>query len=255
MANDRLPTTTILQGRLQMYEASKRPKTRNETESKNKHGRCVVTGKLGQRHQDLLDSVMYHAENPERPDDLSIDIIVDPAAVRRTMAGGENGETYSRDHIERLIAELRSVTVKIYSNRLQSEIIGGLIDHVVKDEEVGSRPGIRRNLWKVRLGAAAVELLEQDYWLYYNPALIAKLHYGITQSVARWVLGQYDNKQPKGGWYLDTVIKDNVIKDNEHEIPKRQLRKLRMKVREEAEELSEIGINLSNDRITKAKRK
>lgn len=48
-------------------------------------------------------------------------------------------------------------------------------------------------------------LLEQDLFLYYEPTLIARLQYGISQAVARFVLTH--KCDPAGGWHLDTLIK------------------------------------------------
>ncbi|GJA52577.1 hypothetical protein KAM347_43680 [Aeromonas caviae] len=38
-------------------------------------------------------------------------------------------------------------------------------------------------MWRVRLGMALVMLLERDLSLYYDPAPIARLQYGISQAV------------------------------------------------------------------------
>jgi hypothetical protein len=110
-----------------------------------------VVGRLGQRHADLLEAMLFVAERSRETDDGAIELLVDPAQVRRTLSGGE------------------------------------------------------RHLWRVRLGTPLVELMKRDLLLWYNPAPLARLQYGISQAVARHVLTH--SRSPDKGWKLDGLIK------------------------------------------------
>ena len=101
-----------------------------------------------------------------------------------------------------------------------------------------------RNLWRVRLGVALVMLLEHDLSLYYDPAPIARLQYGISQAVARHILSH--KTEPLGGWYLDTAIMAVAGKSGSQ-----AMRDGRRRLKEDADELKALGLILDGDRIRK----
>jgi hypothetical protein len=182
------PTSTCAQARVLVYQPSQRPRLRSGEWFETSYGRCRVTGRLGQRHADIVEAILYCAERRREVSDGGVEVLVDPAHLRKTLSDSR----YSMTQITALLAELRAATVEIESPkliRIGSRIIGGMIDHVIPSTMTRLNPlsGNQRNLWRVRLGAVLVMLLERDLSLYYDPAPIARLQHGISQAVARHV--------------------------------------------------------------------
>ena len=237
--NKVVPTSTALQGRVMIYQPSQRPQERKGQWMDTVFGRCRVTGRLGQRHADIVESMLYVAERRRDVSDGGIELLVDPARLRRTLSDHQ----YSHDHILKLLTDLRAATVEIVTPELEQRgdrIIGGLIDHVSPSPMTRRDPlsGGERNLWRVRLGVALVMLLERDLSLYYPPGPIARLQHGISQAVARHVLTHKHN--PAGGWHLDKLIRAVCDKDTDGV----KLRNLRRRLKDDADRLLEIGIEI-----------
>jgi len=233
------PTSTALQARVMIYQPSQRPQERAGQWMETDFGRCRVTGRLGQRHADIVESLLYVAERRREISDGGVELLVDPAKLRRTLSDHQ----YSHDRIKKLLRDLRAATVEIVTPELEQSgdsIIGGLIDHVIPSSMTRRDPltGGERHLWRVRLGIALVMLMERDLSLYYPPAPIARLQYGISQAVARHVLTHKNN--PVGGWYLDTLIRAvcGIA------VSSMKVRNYRRRVKEDAGGLTEIGIEI-----------
>lgn len=136
-AQVRLPTTTVSPARLRMCQPTQRPTYRRDEEwIVTSWGRCKVTGRFGQRHQDRLDAFLWNAENYRETDDGGIEILVDPARVRKTMSESR----HSLGGIQKLIRELREVTLEIVVMKTGLSIMGGLVDHVVKSQATRPDP-------------------------------------------------------------------------------------------------------------------
>ncbi|WP_018982169.1 hypothetical protein [Salinimonas chungwhensis] len=233
------PTSTALQARVVLYQPTQRPRERQGDWVETKFGRCRVAGRLGQRHADVVEALMYVSERKREVSDGGIELLVDPAKVRRTLSD----HNYSLSRIQALLRDLRSATVEIITPELEGSgdrIIGGLIDHVIPSPKTRHNPltGGQRNLWRVRLGIALVMLLERDLNLYYSPEPIARLQHGVSQAVARHVLThQHD---PSGGWHTDTLLRAVYGQD----ITSMALRNGRRRLKEDAEGLMKVGIEL-----------
>lgn len=236
------PTSTTAQARVVLYQPSQRPRLREGDWAETSFGRCRVTGRLGQRHCDLVEAILYCAERRRDVSDGGVELLVDPARVRKTLSDSR----YSFTQIEKLLAELRAATIVIETPQFDFPIIGGLIDHVIPSPMTRPDPltGGERNMWRVRLGVALVMLLEHDLSLYYDPAPIARLQHGISQAVARHILTH--KFEPAGGWYLDTAITAVAGK-----VSGSNLWNARNRLREDAEGLRAIGLEVENDRIRK----
>lgn len=238
------PTTTCMQARVMLYQASQRPRERQGDWITTPFGRCRVTGRLGQRHADLVESILRNAEKRREVQDGGIELLVDPAHVRKTISDNR----YSATQINKLLAELRAATIEIETPglmRVSDRIIGGLIDHVIPSPMTRRDPltGGERALWRVRLGVALVMLMEHDLSLYYDPTPIARLTHGISQAVARHALTH--KRVPPGGWWIDTLIEavlGPVTKSQD-------LRNARRRLKEDTEGLREIGFELDGNRI------
>jgi hypothetical protein len=189
-----------------------------------------------------VESILYCAEKRRDVSDGGIELLVDPARVRKTLSDSR----YSFTQIEKLLAELRAATITIETPQFDFPIIGGLIDHVIPSPMTRHDPlaGGERNLWRVRLGVALVMLLEHDLNLYYDPAPIARLQHGISQAVARHILSH--KNEPLGGWYLDTAIVAVAGKSSSQ-----AMRDGRRRLKEDVDELKALGLVLDGNRIRK----
>ena len=237
--NQVVPTSTALQARVMIYQPSQRPQERKGQWMDTGFGRCRVTGRLGQRHADIVESMLYVAERRRDISDGGIELLVDPARLRRTLSDHQ----YSHDRIIKLLTDLRAATVEIVTPELElrgDRIIGGLIDHVIPSPMTRRDPlsGGERNLWRVRLGVALVMLLERDLSLYYPPGPIARLQHGISQAVARHVLTH--KHDPAGGWHLDTLIRA-VCGER---ISSKEMINGRYRLKRDAADLRKMGIDI-----------
>lgn len=232
-------TSTALQARVALFQPSQRP-----TLQKNKHfitsyGECSVTGRLGQRHADLLEALLFCAEKKREISDGGIELLVDPANVRKTLSDSR----YSYEQIEKLLVELRTATITIRATNLDFPIIGGLLDHVIPSPMTRHDPltGGERSLWRVRLGIALVMLLENDLALYYQPAPLARLRHGVSQAVARHVLTHKNT--PVGGWHLNTLLK--AVYGNQP--TSKQLSNARTRIKDDYKRMEELGILIDKE--------
>lgn len=237
--NQVAPTSTALQARVMIYQPSQRPRERAGQWMDTGFGRCRVTGRLGQRHADIVESMLYVAERRREISDGGVELLVDPAKLRRMLSDHQ----YSHGRIKKLLIDLRAATVEIVTPEMErsgDSIIGGLIDHVIPSPMTRRDPltGGERRLWRVRLGVALVMLLERDLSLYYPPAPIARLQHGISQAVARHVLTH--KHDPVGGWHLNTLIRAVSV----DEISSKTMCNCRYRLKEDAERLREMGIEL-----------
>lgn len=244
IGNKVAPTSTAWQARVILYQPSQRPQELKGQWMKTSFGCCRVTGRLGQRHADIVETILYVAEKRREISDGGIELLVDPAKVRRMLSDAQ----YSYGRIQKLLIDLRVATVEIITPALEKcgeFIIGGLIDHVVPSPETRADPlsGGRRRLWRVRLGLALVMLLEKDFHFYYSPGPIAQLQHGISQAVARHVLTH--KHDPLGGWYMDTLIMAVCGEGTSN----MTLRNYRRRLKEDAGKLLEIGIEINSSRI------
>lgn len=237
--NEVAPTSTALQARVALFQPSQRP-----TLQKNKHfitsyGECSVTGRLGQRHADLLEAILFCAEKRREISDGGIELLVDPAQVRKVLSDSR----YSYEQIEKLLVELRTATITIRANQFDFPIIGGLIDHVIPSPMTRHDPltGGERSLWRVRLGIALVMLLENDLALYYQPAPLARLRHGVSQAVARHVLTHKNT--PVGGWHLNTLLK--AVYGNQP--TSKQLSNARTRIKDDYKRMEELGILIDKE--------
>lgn len=238
------PTSTAWQARVILYQPSQRPKEVKGQWMETSFGRCRVTGRLGQRHADIVETILYVAEQRREISDGGIELLVDPAKVRRTLSDAQ----YSYGRIQKLLLDLRVATVEIITPELEKSgdcIIGGLIDHVVPSPMTRPDPltGGERRLWRVRLGVALAMLLKKDLPFYYHPGPIARLQHGISQAVARHILTHRNN--PLGGWYMDTLILAVCGEGTSN----MTLRNYRRRLKEDSVQLLEIGIDLNGSRI------
>lgn len=244
-SNGLVPTSTVAQARVMIYQPTQRPRYKNGEWIATSFGRCNVSGRLGQRHCDLVESILFCAEKRRDLEDGGVELLVDPAQVRLKLSDSR----YSMTQINKLLVELRAATVIIETPELAKtgdRILGGLIDHVIPSPMTRYDPLTKgeRHLWKVRLGIGLVLLVQHDLHLYYDPAPIARLQHGISQAVARHILTH--KVEPRGGWNVDTLIKA-VAGD----VAGKAKWNARARLKEDAESLAAMGIEIDGDKVRK----
>lgn len=237
--NSVIPTTTATPARVRIFQPTQRPALSEGDWIETAWGRCRVHGRLGQRHADILEAVLFCAERRKDEEPGTIKLLVDPAKVRKVMSESR----YSLDQCWTLLRELRACTVEIDTPKIR--LMGGLVEsaeYTKTETRHDPLTGLQRKLWTVRLGKAWAELMRLDLPLRYDPTPIARLGYGISQAVARHVLTH--TNAPQGGWTLDGLI--HAVAGPISEVA---LRNARRRVRLDTEALQSAGIGLDGDRV------
>jgi hypothetical protein len=236
-----VPTSTATQARVALFQPSQRPIQKTGEWIDTAWGRCMVSGRLGQRHADIIESLFFVAEKKRVLTDGGVEILVDPAKVRTTLS--DSG--YSHARLWSHLREIMAAVIEIQTNDFR--VMGHIIDSVLESPATRPDPltGGKRHMWRVRIGSAFVGLIGADLHIYRDPAPIARLQHGITQAVARHILTH--TKEPRGGWHIDNIIE--VVSGGE--ITNQSMRDGRRRIRAESAKLLDLGISIDGDRIRK----
>ncbi|CAH1043628.1 hypothetical protein [Halomonas sp. TD01] len=92
------PTSTALQARVMIYQPSQRPQERAGQWMNTSFGRCRVTGRLGQRHADIVESMLYVAERRREISDGGVELLVDPAKLHRMLSDHQSAMVASKSY-------------------------------------------------------------------------------------------------------------------------------------------------------------
>lgn len=237
------PTTTTHTIRLCLFQATRRPKRLNKHEITTPWGKVRISGRLGQQHADVFEALCYEREKKATLEDGRIKLLIDPYRVMK------RARIRSWEQFNDIVHELREATIEIIEPE-HLACIGGILDHADKAFRSDGTPVTRFNpltkneraLWRVEIGKAFCKLVMGDVWIGYDPAPIAALDRGISQAVARHILTH--QTQPNGGWKLDTLIEAVTGKCSSE-----AMRNRRRELREDAEKLKELGIEIDGDRV------
>ena len=236
-----MPTATAHQGRLALFEATRRPKMR-ERIVETPHGKIRVKARLGQAHADVLEAICYSRERRRDMPDGGIKLLVDPAEVRRRSR--QDGTT-----LRNIIDDLQQAIIEIIEPKhlaCQGQVLGHIDKAARPDGTPITRPnplGGERALWSATLGPVLSRLVAADVWIGYDPAPLAQLRHGISQAIARYALSH--RRQPGVGWHLDTLI--TSVCGNLDGI---SLRHRRRELRVDDAALAEIGVVIDGDRVS-----
>lgn len=235
----KLPTATVSEGRLRIYQPTQRPVRKTVVlEGAWIKGKVKITGRLGQRHADLMEII--RASTIEWGlDNGRVAILVDPYVIRKKLGGSGY---YSHERMYSLLQDLREATIEIDTPDFRG--IGGLLDQAIEAKRSVRDPltGTERFLMRIDLGAMGTALLENDLFLYYNPEPISALATGMAQAVARHVLTH--RAEPNGGWKLDTLI--HAVAGDIKNAP---LWKARAAIKADADGLAKCGVVLDGGRV------
>jgi hypothetical protein len=237
--NQIVPTANALESRLRIFQATQRPKFIRNQKIETPWGEVTITGRIGQRHCDLSEFIRVCAER-KREWGGKLWLLVDPYKLRQKM-----GKYYSHEQIKILIKDLTEASVQIETEN-EHWTFGHLIDYVIESTVERANPlafpGGKRKLWAVEVGIPGRKLLFEGIKLFYDPVPIARLKSGMSQAIARHVLGH--TTKPNGGWKLDSLLEAVAGK-----MTGKRLSDARCAVREDSEGLLEIGIEVKEGRI------
>lgn len=236
-----MPTSTVHQSRLQLYQPTRRP-TWLERVIVTPWGTATVRGKIGQVHADIIEAMCRHAEDYRViPITGQLQLLVDPYRVRVTVGGGS---AYSQDTLWRMLTELREVSITLEAPAQGLKVLGGILERVEDSPatKLNHFNGKQRKLWRVTLDPAFAAMLRDDLQLHYDPLPLTKIETGIAQAIARHILTHRD--QPEGGWLIDNLIK--VVGADESG---GGLRNRRREIHKSVESLRAVGLQVEGDRI------
>lgn len=252
----KVPTTTAYQHRIRLFQPTRRPVHLNGVEVESSYGSKVkITGKLGQAHADVLESIMFCCERKRDLEDGRIKILVDPYQVQK------HASLSSRKQLSVLLIEIMSAVINVDVPSRKIHGVGHLIDHVKQAvgpdghgltrvnpigiataNMAGNQARVERAMWRVDIGKALTQFLQGDIWMTYDPTPISKLRHGISQALARHVRTHDCTRQPRGGWWLDGLI---MAVGGEQA----GLRDRRREVRADTAELAGLGVLVNHDRV------
>lgn len=234
----KIPTTTTMESRLRIFQPTQRP-VRKSITIDVAWGKAKITGRLGQRHADLLEIIRASALD-WGIDNGRVAILVDPYVISKKLGGGSGQYSYQRMYV--LLEELAEAVIVLETESMKA--IGHIIDETLEAKKSVQNPmtGTDRPLMKVIFGCVGAALLEKDLFLYYDPVPISALGSGMAQAVARHVLTH--KTEPNGGWKVDTLI--HAVAGGINGVP---LRKGRAAIKADAEGLARCGILVEEDRV------
>lgn len=236
--NKVIKTAHYAPARIKLFLPSQRPRVRNGEWTETSWGRCRVFGRLGQRHADVLEAILFCAER-RHDEGGGVKLLVDPAMVRTTLSDSR----YSLSQIWLLIREIMSCVVEIDCSNIR--MMGSIIERAEYTKAETRRNPLtqgERRLWTIQLGNVWSTLMSEDRCRAYDPGPIARLKHGISQGVCRFLLSHSTVKTPNAGWKFLTVI-HAVAGD----ISGQGVRNARRRLRADFSLLAEMGIHLVSD--------
>lgn len=230
-----IPTSTALEARLRIFQPSQKPVLK-EIYLNTSWGTATVKGRLGQRHADVLEAVRACALEIKKIDDGLI-LLVDPFEIRKRIGTGY----YSHQQMTTLLKELTEAIVSIETDDIRA--VGHFIDYTEEARKpVLDKRGRERYWMIVKLGKVGLQLLNDDFKLYYDPTPISNLKHGICQAIARHVLTH--KREPNGGWLVDTLIETVA-----GVLPSIKKAKARAAIKRDIDGFTACGIVVDNGRI------
>jgi len=207
----KLPTTTVHQSRIKLFQPTRRPEFISNNEDKTPWGSSCVNGKLGQKHSDVLESLLFCAEKISEIKDGRLKILVDPYQVR--IHAGISSSREVNQIIEDLVKAFVNIEFKSKNGGI-CKSKGHLIGCKREAIKLNGEPITRNNpikgkpprpLWTLELGKVLSDLIANDLWIEDDPLPIAKIKCGICQAIAKHIRSH--KNVPNGGWILKNLIK------------------------------------------------
>lgn len=253
---ERLPTTSIHQARLRIFQPTRRPKLVEMIRIDTEHGSVELKkSRLGQGHADVLESLLYYSTDAGLiPGDLNprLKVLIDPYKLRKVLGGGK---ACGGDYLKRLVQDIQAASLVLQFDLNGRKVVctGHIIDETREPLEYDRPPNplartkgaeheTDRSLMVVVFSENWTRLMGLDVKRFYDPAAIVALPNGVAQAAARWVLTHAN--QPNGGWKFDTVIEAVC-----GELGEQARRDRRRELREGADDLAKAGVLIESDRV------
>ena len=233
---NRLPTSTATPTRLCVYQPTRRPKQVMKT-IETAFGSLAIDGRLGQAHADLMDCLMYGADQ-HRIRDGRLEILIDPYSMRKAL--GSSGQ-YSASQIKVLRADLQKAILTIETEEIECHchiIEKVVVSKIAKPDPRSWITGERKLEYWV-FSQEWTELINRDIKRYYDPLPLCGIEAGSVAGIARHILTH--QFQPNGGWKLEGLMKAVGIE--------RRIDKVRQELISNADVLAELGIVFDSDRL------
>lgn len=237
---DSLPISTVHQARLQLYQATKKPR-RITRRTETQWGSVTVEGKIGQVHAGLMEALFTCAEKTRTLETGQVQLLVDPYKVRTTTYGGDQG---SHEGIWSMLRDLMGVVIEFEVPEQRLKALGHILEDVGESPMTRINPltGKDRPMWRVTVAKAFVRIMAEDLPLHYDPKPIARLATGIAQAVARHVATH--KHEPNGGWHIDGLIQAAGGGQTT-----KQLQNQRTDLKSDSEGLKAAGLLIENGRV------
>ena len=243
--------TTYVQSRVPVFAPTRRPRAVAKFRVETPWGRVTITGRLGQRHRDVLDAIPLATEWEGRTPDGALHRLIDPHKLRKAIAPPRGRDRrVSRQRLDEWLRDMRAAEVAIETK--SGGVYEGIFHRVVTRREEAAASQFRelhgrgfaigeRHLWGVTYSPSWVRLMDEDLILRYDLGAIVALEHGVSQAVARLLLTHDPGRfQPTG---LDTVLTQVGVPE------KGQARRdARRWVLDDAARLRGLGIIVHNDR-------
>lgn len=208
---------------------------------------------LGQGHADLLDACRETSLGSTMDGAGRIVLLVDPARIKKI-----GGFACSLSSLGTMLDDLAGALIRIHApEHLVST--GHLLDSWSRamdksgaeillpcplSQTLTHKERATRHLWAITFGDVGMRLLGDDLQVHYDLQKIVALRTGIAQAVARWIAGQSKDRQPNGGWKLDTIVKAVGADGGSTTIRHR-----RREIRADTATLAEMGIIINGERV------
>ena len=243
----RLPTSTATPTRLCVFQATRRPKQITKT-IETSYGSLTIDGRLGQAHADLMECLMYFAEQ-HRIRDGRLEVLIDPYSLRKSL--GSSGHQYSASQIKILRADLQKAILKIETENIECHchiLEKVVVSKICKPDPRSWMTGERKLEYWV-FSQEWTEIINKDINRYYNPLPLCNIEAGSVSAIARHILTH--RFEPPGGWKLAGLLKAVDVA--------RIASKVRQELINHADVLAELGIKFDGDgdrlRLTATARK
>ena len=151
ISDNKLPTTTVSQSRLRLFQPTCRPVKIRET-FETSWGTVTVNGRLGQVHQNVLESYLYYCEESFVLPDGTIKLLCDPYRIRKYS------NLSNINQLNDITDDIMAAVVTIRPNNINCMIEKG---HLIRRQEIAqcddgsaiTRPNRfigkpDRNLWR-----------------------------------------------------------------------------------------------------------
>ena len=249
-----LPTTSAQVARLLIYQLTREPIETVGDWLTTDWGRARIKGRIGQRHADVMEIMQRTALQVHVKKDGCVNLLVDPHIIRKGLTTGKQrrrtskrilAPLYSAQGLEALIDGLRDADVEW---ELKNGLRGG-VTKIIKDREWAKvsapdplHPNQGRQLWKITLSSQWVALTG-NIALWYDPTAIVRMNNGISQAIARLLLG-HDRKK----WYGQKLALEEAF--DQMKIPRGQARwDAKRRVRQDADGFLVYGLEIAGDHV------